>query len=134
MRLPAGVEDNFAQFGRSSARDRVSYLLEVCDPCEATSYSVGGQTLSDFLLPAWYRTTPSPALAYSQVGGCVKRPRMSSTDARLSNSNKTFMISRSRRDSCSVCGARIDMCYERSIVVLRTQHVKSHPIQEKIPR
>lgn len=70
--LPAGVEDNFAQFGLSSAQDRVSYLLEVCDPCEATSYSVGGQTLSDFLLPYWYRTTPSPALAYSQVGGCVK--------------------------------------------------------------
>jgi hypothetical protein len=70
--LPAGVEDNFAQFGLSSAKDRVSYLLEVCDPCEATSYSVGGQTLSDFLLPAWYRTTPRPALAYSQVGGCVK--------------------------------------------------------------
>jgi len=70
--LPAGVEGNHAQFGLASARGRVSYLLEVCDPCEATSYAVGGQQLSDFLLPSWYRTSPSPALAYSQVGGCVK--------------------------------------------------------------
>jgi hypothetical protein len=70
--LPGGVEGNYAQFGLASAQDRVSYLLEVCDPCEATNYAVGGQRLSDFLLPSWYRTRPSPALTYSQAGGCDK--------------------------------------------------------------
>jgi hypothetical protein len=70
--LPQGVEDKYAEFGLDSARARVSYLLEVCDPCEGTNYAVGGLPLSDFLLPAWYRTTPRPALAYSQAGGCDK--------------------------------------------------------------
>jgi hypothetical protein len=71
-RLPAGLEGDFAKFGLSSAQSRVSYLLEVGDPCEATQYSVGGLQLSDFLLPTWYRTDPRPALAYSQAGGCNK--------------------------------------------------------------
>jgi hypothetical protein len=70
--LPAGVESDFGQFGLSSENARVSYLLEVCDPCEATQYSVGGHQLSDFLLPTWYRTNPRPAVAYSQAGGCQK--------------------------------------------------------------
>lgn len=81
--LPSGVENDYQQFGLSSAQDRVSYLLEVCDPCEGTSYSVGGQRLSDFLLPAWYRTAPRPALAYSQAGGCTK-PREVANDGYVS--------------------------------------------------
>jgi hypothetical protein len=70
--LPDGMAGEFARFGLASAQTRVSYLLEVCDPCEATKYPVGGVQLSDFLLPTWYRTSPGPALAYSQVGGCDK--------------------------------------------------------------
>ncbi|HWC87677.1 MAG TPA: hypothetical protein VG388_14150 [Solirubrobacteraceae bacterium] len=68
--LPDGVD--YTQFGLPSAQSRVSYLLEVCDPCETTTYAVGGVKLSDFLLPTWYRTNPSPALSYSQAGGCTK--------------------------------------------------------------
>jgi hypothetical protein len=70
--LPAGVENDYARFGLASAHSRVSYLLEVCDPCEETNYAVGGLKLSDFLVPMWYRTNPSPALAYSHAGGCTQ--------------------------------------------------------------
>lgn len=69
--LPAGVDLNFAMFGLTSARSYVHYLLEVCDPCERTVYTVGGEQLSDFLLPGWYRTSPSDHLAYSRASGCT---------------------------------------------------------------
>jgi hypothetical protein len=69
--LPQGLSSQFSRFGLSSAGDRVSYLLEVCDPCEATSYPVGGIRLSDFLLPGWYRTAPGQHVAYSHAGGCT---------------------------------------------------------------
>lgn len=70
--LPQGLAAQFDRFGLSGPAARVSYLLEVCDPCEATSYSVGGTRLSDFLLPGWYRTTPGQHVAYSHAGGCTQ--------------------------------------------------------------
>jgi len=39
---------------------RVRYLVEVCDPCEATSYDIDGVAVSDFLLPGYYRTVQRP--------------------------------------------------------------------------
>jgi hypothetical protein len=33
---------------------KVDYLLEVCDPCEITSYEIKGVQVSDFILPAFY--------------------------------------------------------------------------------
>jgi hypothetical protein len=71
-RLPAGLEDRYGDFGLPRPVSRVSYLLEVSDPCEATSYAVGGQRLSDFLHPAWYRSDVQPGARYSHAGGCVK--------------------------------------------------------------
>jgi hypothetical protein len=85
-RLPPGLEDRYADFGLPSATSRVSYLLEVCDPCEATSYEVGGVELSDFLLPGWYRTSPAKSPAYSQVGGCSE-PRQVADGGYVSFSN-----------------------------------------------
>jgi hypothetical protein len=70
-RLPRGVESRYVQFGLKHDSSRVQYLLEVCDPCEATTYEVGGVPVSDFLLHSWYRTTPDPRPAYSSRGGCV---------------------------------------------------------------
>jgi hypothetical protein len=64
----------------------VSYLLEVCDPPEQTSYEVGGVELSDFLLPGWYRTSPAQHLAYSHAGGCTK-PRQVADGGYVSFSN-----------------------------------------------
>jgi hypothetical protein len=33
---------------------QVFYLVEVCDPCEATNYSIGGVQVSDFVYPSFY--------------------------------------------------------------------------------
>lgn len=70
-RLPEYVERYHETFGLKHDSSRVYYLLEVCDPCEAGSYEVGDVELSDFLLPTWYRTNPTPANAYSHVGTCA---------------------------------------------------------------
>lgn len=68
-RAPDGTTPD--QFELTNEAQRVHYLLEVCDPPEATSYEVGGVKLSDFLLPGWYRTSPLVAPAYSHAGGCT---------------------------------------------------------------
>jgi len=70
-RLPDALASDYAQFGLPHQYTRVHYLLEVCDPCEDTSYEVGGLALSDFLLPAWYRTAPIASNAYTHAGGCT---------------------------------------------------------------
>lgn len=70
-RLPQGVKPSAV--GLKLETTHVHYLLEVCDPPEAVPYEVGGQMLSDFLLPQWYRTTPSPLGAYSRYGTCKKQ-------------------------------------------------------------
>jgi hypothetical protein len=52
---------------------RVQYLLEVCDPPEARSYDVGGVPVSDFILPAFYRSSPRGSLpAYSHTGAITE--------------------------------------------------------------
>jgi hypothetical protein len=47
---------------------RVRYLVELCDPCEAFTYPVGGVELSDFLLPNFYRSSPRATAGYSHLG------------------------------------------------------------------
>lgn len=73
-RLPEGLEGDFREFGLKTRNSHVSYLLEACDPCEATSYDVGGVELSDFLAPGWYHALPDTHTAYSHAGGC-RSPR-----------------------------------------------------------
>lgn len=46
-----------------TALERVHYLIEVCDPPEAISYSIDGVNVSDFVLPQWYHTVSKPAHA-----------------------------------------------------------------------
>jgi hypothetical protein len=73
--LPHGVDLDWKQFGLKRISSRVHYLLEVCDPCENTSYEVGGVALSDFLLPTWYRTWAVYGTnPYSRAGAC-QQPR-----------------------------------------------------------
>jgi len=69
-RLPQNL--NPQQIGLSSATALVHYLLEACDPCENSSYPVGGVELSDFLLPAWYRSAPVGCAHYSHTGFCTQ--------------------------------------------------------------
>ena len=52
---------------------RVRYLLEACDPCEAVSYPVGGIDVSDFLLPAFYRSSRRGSVSgYSHTGALAE--------------------------------------------------------------
>jgi hypothetical protein len=68
--IPEGTSPE--QFGLSDPNAMVQYLLEVCDPCEATSYQVGQNYVSDFLLPSWYFTAPQANAFYSHQGGCIQ--------------------------------------------------------------
>jgi hypothetical protein len=56
------------------APSRVRYLMEPCDPCERITYEVGGVTVSDFVLPHFYRSTGTATNAgYSHLGA-ISRP------------------------------------------------------------
>jgi hypothetical protein len=54
---------------------RVTYLVEVCDPCEDNrfAYGVNGQQLSDFITPHYYDPNGSSGTLYSFRGN-VKSP------------------------------------------------------------
>jgi hypothetical protein len=73
-RLPAGLETRHKDFGLKTERSHVSYLLEVCDPPEATSYEVGDVPVSDFIAPPWYSATGASRVNFSFAGGC-RTPR-----------------------------------------------------------
>jgi hypothetical protein len=53
-----------------SALARVTYLVEVCDPCEDTqfAYSVNGQQVSDFITPHYYDPNGGAGTQYSFRG------------------------------------------------------------------
>ncbi|HEX5147372.1 MAG TPA: hypothetical protein VFV85_10125 [Conexibacter sp.] len=60
--------------GWSGASRRVRYLLEVCDPPEVVGYEVGGVQMSDFILPAFYRSARRGALAAYSHTGAIREP------------------------------------------------------------
>ena len=47
---------------------RVKYLLEVCDPCQAVWYPVNGVPVSDFYLPRYFDPVSVDRLRYSFTG------------------------------------------------------------------
>lgn len=53
---------------------RVRYLLEPGDPCEEVHYEVGGVPVSDFVLPAFYRSSVRGSLAAYSHTGAVTEP------------------------------------------------------------
>ncbi len=61
------VKDDTGQF---------AYLVEACDPCEATkyAYSISGVGVSDFITPYYYDPAATPGTRYSFTGA-IKRPR-----------------------------------------------------------
>jgi hypothetical protein len=67
-RLPRGFEDRHQELGLKHPTTHVSYLLEVCDPPEATSYDIGGIAVSDFIYPSWYHADRGAQFSYS--GAC----------------------------------------------------------------
>jgi hypothetical protein len=58
--------------GWSGTSRRVQYLVELCDPCEAFNYPVGGVSLSDFLVPAFYRSSRRAGAGYSHAGNLTE--------------------------------------------------------------
>ena len=55
---------------------RVSYLVEVCDPCESMdyAYTVNGIAVSDFLTPHYFDPTTSGGVRYS-YSGAIAAPK-----------------------------------------------------------
>jgi predicted chitinase len=68
-----------------SGQVRVSYLVEVCDPCESAefAYSANGIRVSDFYTPRYFDPTLSDGVQYSFTGA-VKGPRQILTGGYLS--------------------------------------------------
>jgi hypothetical protein len=54
-------------------RQRVKYLLEVCDPCQAVWYPVNGVPVSDFFTPRYFDPVAVDRLRYSFTGQ-LERP------------------------------------------------------------
>ena len=55
---------------------RVEFLVEPCDPSEATqfAYSINGVSVSDFYTPKYFSTVANPSDQYSHTGA-IKAPR-----------------------------------------------------------
>jgi hypothetical protein len=47
---------------------RVQVLEEICDPCEAFTYTIDGITVSDFVTPEFYSAAPRASKTYSFLG------------------------------------------------------------------
>jgi hypothetical protein len=54
-------------------RQRVKYLLEVCDPCQAVWYPVNGVPVADFYTPRYFEPVEVPGTRYSFTGE-IERP------------------------------------------------------------
>jgi len=51
--------------------ERVSYLVEVCDPVQNLSYRVNGVLVSDFVTPAFYGPVDAKSIRYSFTGAAT---------------------------------------------------------------
>jgi hypothetical protein len=56
------------------AQGTVDYLVEVCDPCEESTYEIDGVVVSDFVTPSYYDPFDARGRSYSFTGE-VTRPR-----------------------------------------------------------
>lgn len=62
---------------------RVNFLVEVCDPCEAFSYTVNGYPVCDFYTPNYFDPESSPGVRYCYLG-LIQKPRQVLTGGYLS--------------------------------------------------
>lgn len=54
--------------GAYTEQGLVNYIVEVCDPCESSTYKIHGVTVSDFVTPAYYDTRGASTGPYSFLG------------------------------------------------------------------
>jgi hypothetical protein len=54
--------------GSYARQGLVNYLVEVCDPCEESTYEINGVTVSDFVTPGYYDTRGTSPAPYSFRG------------------------------------------------------------------
>jgi hypothetical protein len=59
---------------KDDSTEQVEYLLEVCDPCQTSTYLIDGVLVSDFVTPDFYSPKETVGLRYSFTGD-VKKPR-----------------------------------------------------------
>jgi hypothetical protein len=57
-----------------SGQGRVEYLIEVCDPCQHSTYTIDGVLVSDFVTPDYYGDLPKSGRLYSFTGR-INEPR-----------------------------------------------------------
>lgn len=53
----------------------VDYLVEVCDPCQHSTYTIDGVLVSDFVTPAYYTGAPAGADTLFSFTGRLTAPR-----------------------------------------------------------
>ena len=59
---------------QAAGQGRVQFLVEVCDPCEATdySYTINGLVMSDFYTKHYFDPKPASGVQYSYTGAITK--------------------------------------------------------------
>lgn len=57
-----------------AGQGRVDFLVEICDPCQASGYGINGVPVSDFFTPNYFDPVTNPAVRYSYTGA-IKAPR-----------------------------------------------------------
>jgi hypothetical protein len=53
---------------------RVNFLVEICDPCQSSTYTVNGVAVSDFVTPSYFDPNPVTAARYT-FNGSITKPR-----------------------------------------------------------
>ncbi len=59
--------------GAYTEQGLVNYIVEVCDPCEGSTYEINGVTVSDFVTPGYYDTRGASSGPYSFRGGITSQ-------------------------------------------------------------
>ncbi|MBV9606310.1 MAG: hypothetical protein JO027_14435 [Solirubrobacterales bacterium] len=57
-----------ARRGAVKPQGSVRYIVEVCDPCEESTYTIGDVVVSEFVTPAYYDTRATSSGPYSSQG------------------------------------------------------------------
>ena len=71
IKNPAKVVENEPSY---EGQQLVVYLVEVCDPCEESTYKIGTVNVSDFVTPDYYEAKPGPDYTRYSFTGRITGP------------------------------------------------------------